>query len=91
MNKNMTRNVISIRLSAEEKAAVQEKADKAGLPISTYCREKSLGSQVQDNLPRQKIARTLCALRNDIEDAEIIENDRKKLNERIDKIWQYIK
>jgi uncharacterized protein (DUF1778 family) len=60
------RNVtISVRLSADEIAAIRQQADAAGMKVTAYIRQAALSGG--EAIDRDKVARAVAAVSNDLD------------------------
>lgn len=60
------RNVtISVRLSADEIAAIRRQADAAGMKVTAYIRQAALSGE--EAIDRDKVARAVAAVSNDLD------------------------
>lgn len=62
-------NTISIRLTDDEKKAIQEKAQQAGVSLSEFVRSAALGYEIHDDGVKQGVARVMCTYHDKIDDA----------------------
>lgn len=66
-------NTISIRLTDDEKKAIQEKAQQAGVSLSEFVRRAALGCMVQDDGIKQGVVKVMCTYHDKIDDAHSLE------------------
>ena len=66
-------NTISIRLTDDEKKAIQEKAQQAGVSLSEFVRSAALGCKVQDDGIKQGVVKVMCTYHDKIDDARSLE------------------
>lgn len=80
-------NTISIRLTDDEKKAIQKKAQQAGVSLSEFVRNAALGYEFHDDGSKQNILKVMCTYHNRIDDAQTLEEIRGLVHEEEREIY----
>lgn len=78
---------ISMRLPADEKTKLQEKAQQAGLSLSEFIRKAALGCEVRNDGCKQKILSVICVYHNRIDDAKTLDEVKELVHEEEREIY----
>lgn len=70
-------NTISIRLTDDEKKAIQEKAQQAGVSLSEFVRSAALGCKVHDDGLKQGVVKVMCTYHDKIDAAQSLEDSQR--------------
>lgn len=78
---------VSMRLTADEKTKLQEKAQQAGISLSEFIRKAALDYEIHDDGCKQKILKVMCIYHNRIDDAKALDEVKELVHEEEREIY----
>ena len=77
MQKANKNDRITFRLTPEQRQLIEEKADKAMIPVSTFCRIAAMNRPVNVVLDGKEVARQLVAIGNNLNQLTVLAHEGK--------------